>query len=57
MTTTDYTTTSNDDLKQDILFDIYIYEKELEQPNLRKEDIESITDKIKYAEELFKTIK
>ena len=40
-------------IKSDIMLDIYFYKKELDQPNLRSEDIASINDKIKAAEELF----
>ena len=43
-------------IKEDILFDIYMYEKELSASNLKKEDIVSIQDKIARAEELFKTV-
>ncbi len=44
-------------VKEDILFDICMYEKELQAPNLKREDIERIQDDIERAEELFKTIK
>ena len=46
-----------DSVRDDILFDIYMYEKELSASNLRIEDIIAIKDKIVKAEELFKTIK
>jgi len=44
-------------VRDDILFDIYLYEKELSVSNLRIEDITAIQEKIARAEELFKTIK
>lgn len=43
--------------REDLLFDIYMYEKELTVSNLREEDRNIITEHIKEAEELFKTIK
>lgn len=43
-------------VKDDIMFDICMYEKELLTPNLKQEDIERIHDDIKRAEELFKTV-
>ena len=42
--------------RDDIMFDICMYEKELQAPNLKYEDIERINDNIKLAEELFKTV-
>lgn len=43
--------------REDLLFDIYMYEKELTVSNLREEDRNIITEHIKEAEKLFKTIK
>jgi len=43
--------------RDDILFDIYMYEKELSLSSLKSEDILIIKEKIANAEELFKTVK
>ena len=41
---------------EDILTDIYYYERELECQNLKQEDVEEIRSKISKAEELYKKI-
>lgn len=44
--------------REDIIFDIYMYERELSSnESLSNDDIEILEDKIKEAEELFKSIK
>jgi len=43
-------------LRQNILMDIYLYEKELLDNNLRNEDKQYIKEKIEEAENLFKSI-
>jgi len=43
-------------LRQNIILDIYLYEKELLNSNLKNEDKQCIKEKIEEAENLFKCI-
>ena len=43
--------------EEEIMMDIYYYEKELESKSLREEEKEALLEKIKEAEDLYKQIK